>query len=162
MLNSFDFRCGLQVDTLNTAIGGQNENSVFAPWAVSIGYNDEDGDYIHVCTGSIIAENVILTAAHCTQRDPSLPKIKIVRAGVKDLRFAGSTDIEIQKSLIYPEYNASQNYYDIALLFLKTCLAFSYNTIQPICLPTKSMGVYSTIIREETPRASFWLAWATF
>ena len=111
---------------------------MFAPWAVSIGYKDEDGEYKHVCTGSIIAENVILTAAHCTQRDPSLPKIKIVRVGVKDLRFAGSTDLEIQDILKHPEYNASQNYNDIALLFLKTCLAFSYNTIQPICLPTKS------------------------
>ena len=106
---------------------------MFAPWAVSIGYYDEAGEYIHGCTGSIIAEKVILTAAHCTLRN-----FNIVRVGVKDLRFSGSTDIEIQDILIYPEYNASQNYYDIALLFLKTCLAFSYNTIQPICLPTKS------------------------
>ena len=106
---------------------------MFAPWAASVGYYDEDGDYIHGCTGSIIAERVILTAAHCTLRN-----FNIVRVGVKDLRFAGATDLEIQKTLKHPDYIASQNYNDIALLFLKTCLAFSYNTIQPICLPTKS------------------------
>ena len=66
-MKSLYFRCGLRIQTLNTALEGQ-ANSMFAPWAVSIGYYDEDGEYQHGCTGSIIAENIILTAAHCTQR----------------------------------------------------------------------------------------------
>ena len=134
MLKSFDFRCGLRSETLNTASEGK-QNSVFAPWAVSIGYYDKDGDYIHGCTGSIIAENIILTAAHCTLRED----FTIVRIGVQDLRFAGSTDIEIRETLAHPDYNSKQSYYDIAVLYLKTCLTFSYNTIQPICLPSESL-----------------------
>ena len=139
ILRSFHFRCGLRIETLETlkTASERNENSVFAPWAVSIGYYDGDGDYIHGCTGSIIAENIILTAAHCTLRED----FNIVRVGVTDLRFAGSSDIEISESLVHPDYNPGQSYYDIAVLYLKTCLTFSYNTIQPICLPSEDSSL---------------------
>ena len=135
MMISFDFRCGLRIPTLNTAVGGTN--SVFAPWAVSIGYYNENknGAFQHGCSGSVIAERVILTAAHCTLRKD----FTIVRAGVTDLRFSGFTDLEIRETIAHPDYNREQNYYDIALVFLKTCLNFSYNKIQPICLPSESL-----------------------
>ena len=133
-LESFDFRCGLRIQTLNTALTGK-KNSVFAPWAVSIGYYGEDGAYQHGCSGSVISERVILTAAHCTMRKD----FTIVRAGVTDLRFAGSTDLEIRESRVHPDYNSEQSYNDIALIYLKTCLTFSYNGIQPICLPSDSL-----------------------
>ena len=136
MLKSLDFRCGLRIVRLSTAVEGK-ENSVFAPWAVSIGYYNEDNDgaYQHGCTGSVIAERVILTAAHCTLRKD----FTIVRAGVIDLRFEGATDLEIRETIMHPDYNLGQSYFDIALVFLKTCLTFSYNTIQPICLPSESL-----------------------
>ena len=121
--------------TLNNAIERGKENYVFAPWAVSIGYYGEDGAFIHGCSGSVISERVILTAAHCTLRKD----FTIVRAGVTDLRFVGSTDIEIRDTLVHPDYNPPESYYDIALVYLKTCLTFSYDRIQPICLPTESL-----------------------
>ena len=79
MMKSFYFRCGLRVRTLNTALEG-NANSVFAPWAVSIGYynEDKDGAFQHGCTGSVIAERVILTAAHCTLRKEPYPELTAV------------------------------------------------------------------------------------
>ena len=140
MMISFDFRCGLRIETLNTAVQGKT-NSVFAPWAVSIGYYDDDeyGAYQHVCTGSVISERVILTAAHCTLRKEPYPELTIVRAGVTDLRFTGSTDIEIRETIMHPYYNPPESYYDIALVYLKTCLTFSYDGIQPICLPSESL-----------------------
>ena len=131
-MKRFDFRCGLRIQTLNAALEGQ-ANSMFAPWAVSIGYY-KDGAFQHGCTGSVIAERVILTAAHCTLRKD----FTIVRAGVTDLRFAGWTDLEIRETIVHPDYNPPESYYDIALVYLKTCLTFSYNTIQPICLPNES------------------------
>ena len=39
-------------------INGDNEDRV-APWAVSIGDNDDDGSHRHVCTGIIIKGNQI-------------------------------------------------------------------------------------------------------
>ena len=30
------------------------------------GYNDENGEYLHTCTGTIITELIIITTAHCT------------------------------------------------------------------------------------------------
>ena len=49
----------------NTAEGGVITTR--APWVVSIGYNDELGNYQHECTGTVISNIAILTAAHCTK-----------------------------------------------------------------------------------------------
>ena len=57
---------------------------------------------------------------------------------MSDLRFSGSTDLEISRTLEHPDYKLEQNYYDVALIFLKTCLTFS-SFIRPICLPSESL-----------------------
>jgi secreted trypsin-like serine protease len=38
------------------------------PWMISLGYNGPSGSYRHVCGGTLIAPNFILTAAHCVEQ----------------------------------------------------------------------------------------------
>jgi len=130
-----DFRCGLRIASLNHAVEGKE--AIYAPWAVSIG-RKIGGKYIHLCSGSIISENIVITAAHCTTHTDFDRDLSIVRAGVTDLRFSGSTDLEISHSLEHPDYKENQNYYDVALIYLRSCLTFS-SSIQPICLPSESL-----------------------
>ena len=55
--------CGNTLGQVQNALTGSGR-SYSAPWAVSIGYY-EDKEYQHECTGSIVTENIIITAAHC-------------------------------------------------------------------------------------------------
>jgi trypsin len=42
-------------------VGGDQTDIELAPWQVSVQYNDR-----HICGGSIISTDYVVTAAHCT------------------------------------------------------------------------------------------------
>jgi len=50
-------QCGVRVGDVTFAVFNSGDDPKIAPWAVSIGYADEDEDYHHHCTGSIINGN---------------------------------------------------------------------------------------------------------
>ena len=55
-------RAGAVVFGTEVPDGGQS-----APWVASIWYSESaDGDPEFICTGSLIANDIVLTAAHCT------------------------------------------------------------------------------------------------
>ena len=55
-------RAGAVVFGAEVLDGGQS-----APWVASIWYSESaDGDPEFICTGSLIADDIVLTAAHCT------------------------------------------------------------------------------------------------
>lgn len=65
-------------------VGGYDvPKGTYIPYQVSLQFVDRNGKYQHFCGGSIIANNTILTAAHCCQ-SLSVQRI-IVLAGVRDL-----------------------------------------------------------------------------
>ena len=46
------------------------------PWAASLRFEDTDGSLKHGCGGSLIAPNIVLTAAHCFDDDKDwLPEV---------------------------------------------------------------------------------------
>ena len=59
-----------------------NINIKQMPWMVSIGYYSSDRSWHHHCSGSLIEENYILSAASCF--DKFLPNLKL-RLGSTDL-----------------------------------------------------------------------------
>lgn len=69
-LNFFNKKgCGLpaiQPDLKNSRIiNGYTTKANSYPWMASIGYNSPNVNYSHICGGSLISEQFILTAAHC-------------------------------------------------------------------------------------------------
>ena len=93
-------------------LNGDDEDRV-APWTVSIGA-DDDGNHRHLCTGIIIKDDVVLTAAHCIEDKRFNKETSKVLAGVLDLRFKGATSMKIEEIYVHPKYVKPKVYYDIA------------------------------------------------
>uniref|UniRef100_A0A1A9VYR4 Lectizyme n=1 Tax=Glossina austeni TaxID=7395 RepID=A0A1A9VYR4_GLOAU len=121
------FRSRLQPRVVN----GRNANPGQFPYAVSLRYNN-----IHICGGSIISANYILTAAHCltTEIDGEIfdtaPHWLSIRAGSLHVG-TGGVVVPISEYTKFPGYFG--NFGDIAVLRLGQSLNFT-DQIRPINL----------------------------
>ncbi len=81
-------------------IGGSPANITDYPWYVLVASYSG-----HFCGGSLIAPDVVLSAAHCASLDVAL---------------IGNETIEIESELLHPNYNDNTLSHDFMLLKLKT------------------------------------------
>lgn len=116
---------------VNRIVGGTLAQNGDWPWQVSLQIGRS-----HVCGGSIITPDWILTAAHCVEGGYANPNQWNVYAG-STIRSAGSISL-VQRVIAHPNYNKETKDNDIALMKLKTSLFFS-STIKPVCLPNAVM-----------------------
>ena len=107
---------------------------------VSIGY-DENGVWVHDCTGSILTKRTIITSAKCVQNKSN----KKLRTGDEDLsksdddQFAQTYDFNAIQALVHPKWKQGDEDFDhdLAILKLDTEIEFNENT-QAICLPDEA------------------------
>ncbi|XP_042637925.1 coagulation factor XI [Orycteropus afer afer] len=112
--------------------------SVYGEWPWQITLHITSPTQRHLCGGSIIGNQWILTAAHCFDQLES-PKILRVYSGIlnqseikDDTPFFG-----VQEIIIHDQYEMAESGYDIALLKLETTMHYT-DSQRPICLPPKS------------------------
>ncbi|XP_059575028.1 transmembrane protease serine 12 [Alligator mississippiensis] len=131
--------CGEQplVDQLSgpRIVGGRDAPLGAWPWQVSLQVFRPGLGFRHLCGGALVAERVVLSAAHCARdrRDPSQWRAMI---GVNNLFKPERHTVKssVEEIVIHPEFKKETFENDIALFKLDKSLGYS-DYIQPICLP---------------------------
>ncbi|CAH1371391.1 unnamed protein product, partial [Tenebrio molitor] len=106
-------------------VGGKSLSIKQVPFIISL-----QNLGMHMCGGSIINENTIITAAHCT--NGKQPIQLEVRAG-STIREKGGQVLQVETIHQNPEFNLNTIDYDVTILKLKSNLNFSEN-VKPIDL----------------------------
>ena len=126
-------------------IGGSRANPHEFPWIVQV----LDKGYGYRCGGTIIAKNLVITAAHCvTHIDKYYNSELFIYMGHSDLTSSPIKKEKVKAILIHPQYKEMRrsfdkytqilDYNDIALLRLSKDIEFN-NFVQPIALPNEGI-----------------------
>ena len=123
----------------NKIIGGQRTSNQNHPWQVSLQRSFTG----HFCGGSLIQENIVLTAAHCVD-DIKAREIRI-KGGSTDGRLKSlKTIARVKKIILHPDYEKGiLAPHDIALLILRRQVKLSQN-IKLIKLPIDLFNIEKT------------------
>ncbi|XP_065342472.1 trypsin-1-like [Cloeon dipterum] len=112
-------------------VGGSPAAAGEIPWQVSLQYSDG----FHFCGGSIISEEWILTAAHCSDQVASQVRVIV---GTLESANPGQT-LEVAEIVANPDYNSNTFTGDIAVWRVASPIAWDSNT-QPAALSTATPG----------------------
>lgn len=128
--------CGVTGKTVSQSriVGGSGASLGDWPWQVSLHVQGT-----HVCGGSIITPEWIVTAAHCVEEPLNNPRYWTAFAGIlrQSFMFYGH-GYRVGKVISHPNYDSKTKNNDIALMKLQTPLTFS-DKVKPVCLPNPGL-----------------------
>ncbi|XP_048372991.1 prostasin isoform X2 [Sphaerodactylus townsendi] len=130
--------CG--VPALGRIVGGTDAQNGQWPWQVSLHINVQ-GQQHHVCGGTLIAPQWVITAAHCF---PTVNPVDIYDVILGDFQLKNPTRDrvvrQVERVIKHPGYTENEgSKADVALVKLKQAVTYS-RTIRPVCLPASSVN----------------------
>ncbi|XP_014251639.1 serine protease snake-like [Cimex lectularius] len=116
-------------------VGGSRAYIRNYPHMVAVGFDKNDFiDYL--CGGSLISEDFVLTAAHCTNTRWGPPIVAYF--GSAELYSDNGIEAPIADVIPHPDYKPTSCYHDIALLKISTKLTMTIK-LMPACLPAPNL-----------------------
>uniref|UniRef100_A0A452HXA6 Peptidase S1 domain-containing protein n=1 Tax=Gopherus agassizii TaxID=38772 RepID=A0A452HXA6_9SAUR len=130
----FSTVCGQPRLPLNRLVKGQDTVPGEFPWQASIQWRG-----VHMCGGSLINDEWVVTAAHCFFQVQNLTQYRVVLGAHQLLKPGPSAcACPVQRIITNPRYAGQTTSGDIALVQLGRRLNFT-DYILPICLPDASV-----------------------
>jgi len=123
------------------------EDAIEHSWSMMVSLRSKQGK--HICSGTILSDSFILTAAHCIHKWANDDKIIIAATGIHSLSHYATSMHKIDKVYIHENYsNDSQYLHDIAILHLEYPLELEIQTLLTrTCLPNvKSSSIDSKLV----------------
>ncbi|CAN2390200.1 Belongs to the peptidase S1 family [Pristimantis euphronides] len=119
----------------NRIVGGTDANEGGWPWQVSLRYLGS-----HICGGSLISNQWVLTAAHCFERSVN-PSDYLVMLGGYQLQVTSPHQVAsaVQSIIVNSLFRGAGTPGDIALIKLSGTITYTAY-ILPVCVPTTSMS----------------------
>lgn len=113
-------------------VGGTRAQPGEFPWQVSMRSNGH-----HVCGGILIADQWVLTAAHCFNENKN-PYAWTVVVGEHDRAVLEGHEIleKVDTLFVHSHYSPSRYYNDIAIVKLGNAVPAYTEFIRPVCLPS--------------------------
>ncbi|XP_032542661.1 coagulation factor XI-like isoform X4 [Chiroxiphia lanceolata] len=116
-------------------VGGTDSSPGEWPWQVSL--HVKLSRQRHLCGGSIISNQWILTAAHCVTSLANPNSWRVYAGILKQSEINEDTPFfKVEEIIVHPQYKYAQAGYDIALMKLAKPMNFTDLQL-PICLPSK-------------------------
>nr|XP_023414879.1 LOW QUALITY PROTEIN: transmembrane protease serine 2 [Loxodonta africana] len=120
-------------------VGGESAALGAWPWQVSLHVQG-----VHVCGGSIITPQWIVTAAHCVEEPLSSPWYWTAFAGIlKQSSMVYGSGHQVEKVISHPNYDSKTKNNDVALMKLQAPLTFN-DRVSPVCLPNPGLMLEPT------------------
>uniref|UniRef100_T1KRU4 Peptidase S1 domain-containing protein n=1 Tax=Tetranychus urticae TaxID=32264 RepID=T1KRU4_TETUR len=145
-LQKYNHLCGVSLEWPNgndRIVGGRIALDGEFPWQVSIRRQSPiRGDFVHICGGSIISDQWVLTAAHCVKGVYESNFLVVANASKLSDSIERNLSHRISKIIVHPNYDEETNANDISLIKLETKLDLgkSYGHMVPVCLPKPFNG----------------------
>ncbi|XP_062991786.1 plasma kallikrein-like isoform X2 [Elgaria multicarinata webbii] len=130
-----DIAVCVQEPRMTRIVGGINSSLGEWPWQVSL--HVKLTSYSHLCGGTIISDQWIVTAAHCVEELNSPEYWRVYSGILKQSEIRDDTSFfNVKQMIVHSEFRRSEEGSDIALMKLDRPMNFSVLE-QPACLPSK-------------------------
>ncbi|XP_076032015.1 prostasin-like [Oratosquilla oratoria] len=130
-LSVADVECGRPQKRLGRIKNGQDARPGEYPWLVSV----KIGDGGHICAGALINKRIVITAAHCINRQRK-EDLQVVAGehNIKSTEPSGTEQV-FTVAQVYVHENYTRKYInDICMIILSENVSWT-SSVRPLCLP---------------------------